>query len=286
MNISTGIIIFIAFIPALCWFILYYQQNKKDPEPLGVLWRTFVWGGIGTTLLMGIQYICIQRTGIAIIEWLRIENVPEVGITFIFALLEESIKGWVLFSLILKYRKTTNQFVDGIMLGVSVALGFSFIENIFYFIQIIHLVSRFDFVITYLFRTLGTMFAHTLFSGIVGYFIAYGILDAHTHKLIIKKEKGVYFSLKDFIIEIITFHTLFHHILTKYPSTKGHFLFGIFFESLFLSTVLHFVFNLLLSTNLYDKNLMFLSVPFLFLIAGILFKKFKDKQALKIRQVP
>jgi hypothetical protein len=153
-----------------------------------------------------------------------------------------------------------------------------------YFIQVIHLIGRFDFIITYLFRTVGTMFAHTLFTGIVGYFIAYGILDANTTKRIIKKEKGIYFALKDFIREILTMHILFHHILGSYPSEKGHFLFGIFFESLLLATILHTIFNLLLSTNLYDKNLMFLTVPFLLLLASLLFKKFKDKQAIKLRK--
>lgn len=284
MTLSLWMIIIFSLLPAMCWLGVYYRKDKKDPEPISLLFVTFLWGIGSSLLLMGIQWLVVQKSGITLIEKLAATNISDIGITFLLALLEEVTKGSILFFLLINKRKTINQYVDGIIYGVSIALGFAFIENITYFLQVIHLVSRWDFIMTYLFRTLGTMFAHTLFTGIVGYFIAYGILDIHTHKLIIKKEKGVYFALKDFILEIITMHTLFHHILSHHPSEKGHFLFGIFCESLFLATVLHGIFNLLLSTNLYDKNLMFLTVPFLFLIASIVFKAFKDKSAVKIRQ--
>jgi len=284
MNIPTWLIILLTLIPTVCWLMFYYRMDKKDPEPLGLLLQTFVYGMLGSFLLMGLQYISIQKSGISIVEHLEAKDISTIGITFFLALLEETIKGSMLFILLLRKRKMLNQLIDGIIYGISLALGFAFVENIIYFIQVIHLIGRFDFIITYLFRTVGTMFAHTLFTGIMGYFIAYGMLDAHTHKLIIKKEKGVYFRLKDFVIEMLTFHTLFHHILIDHPSEKGHFLFGIFFESLLLATILHTIFNLLLSTNLYDKNLMFLTVPFLLLLASLLFKKFKDKQAIKLRK--
>lgn len=276
--------IVITIVPTLLWFVFYYRRDREHPEPVYLLLKTFAWGMLSAGCLLGLQWLVTKRSGISIVANLQNQDISQVGIVFLLALLEEAIKGFFLYYLLGKNRQHLNQHIDGIIYGVSLALGFAFVENVVYFIDLLPLLSRWDFLLTYLFRTLGTMFAHTLFTGLLGYFVTFGILDYHNHKNVIKKAEKLFYSLKDFLREVFTFHTIYQHILAHHPSEKGHFLFGIFVESLFLSTIFHFVFNLFLSTGIFEKDLVFLSVPFLFLLGSYLLQQFKYKQAVKLRK--
>ncbi len=282
MTNALPLSILITIIPTLLWFLFYYSKDRRDPEPLNTLSRAFLWGMISAAILLGLQWYIVRHSELSIIESLQNRDISQTGIVFIFALLEESIKGACVFWLIYRFRATVNQYLDGIILGMSVALGFAFVENVIYFIDLFPLLSRWDFLVTYLFRTLGTTFAHTIFTGLLGYFVAFGVIDLHSQKHVIKKSEKLFHSLKDFVREILTFHTIYQHILSHKPSEKGHFLFGIFIESLFLSTLLHFIFNLFLSSGIFKHDLVFLTVPFLFLLGSYVLKQFKDRQALKL----
>ena len=64
-----------------------------------------------------------------------------------------------------------NQIFDGIVYGITIALGFSLVENIGYFFELYTTEPTAVFVVSTLYRGLFTTLGHVTFTGILGYFV-------------------------------------------------------------------------------------------------------------------
>ncbi len=78
-----------------------------------------------------------------------------------------------------------NQVFDGIVYGITVALGFSFIENFSYFIDLYLTQTTAVFLVSALFRGLFTTLAHVTFTGILGYFVGKAKFSSGDRSLLI-----------------------------------------------------------------------------------------------------
>lgn len=166
-------ILLLAFPPVFFWGYFYYVKDKKEPEPIRLLVRSFLFGMVTALPLILIRFL---------FDWFPQFNVV-VGLSTIitFVLLgfaEECIKLFTLMGLTRRKAIDVNQILDGAIYGVMVALGFAFIENIFYFAEFLRVAERgVELYGTYIFRGFITMFAHTIFTGIAGYFYILGKVE-------------------------------------------------------------------------------------------------------------
>ncbi|MBU1018012.1 PrsW family intramembrane metalloprotease [Patescibacteria group bacterium] len=280
MNISNlAIAFFFAFIPAMGWLVLYYRKDAKDPEPKKAIAQTFLVG-----IAMVIPFIFLRY----VIIWLNLSPLFLSGLsgTIVFALMEEMAKLSAAIFVVSRHRMEFNQLIDGVVYAVTAALGFAFMENLFYLSSFLssNLYGE-NFVYVVAFRNLGTMLAHTLFSGLAGLIWAYAYFSKQITPF--SKKHLLTFELKDFINrEILSLHIIRQNILKARPSRRGgHEKKVLVLEGIILATFLHIIFNMTTSLELFGKNLTFMAVPGIiggFLYISYLFTKKLNTKILKV----
>lgn len=278
MTFSQSLIAFLlAILPALAWLIFYYHKDSKDPEPKALILQTFLAGA-----LMAIPFLLLRSVLIAFPQM----NLAMTGVTavFIFAALEELAKLSAAIYIINHHRHDFNQLIDGVVYAVTAALGFAFVENKIYFYEFLNNSSG-QLTTVFLFRSLGTMLAHTLFSAVAGLIWAYAYFSKKISPF--NKEKIMAFRLKDFINkEILSLHIIRQNILKARPSRRGgHDKKILVLEGIVLATFLHVIFNLTTTFEVMGQSLTFLLVPALMgglLYVSYLYTKKTNTKILKV----
>jgi len=138
------IIIFLIFIvtPVFAWYKFCSWQDRAEPEPKKLLLKTFFLGVLAAFLIALFEYylgqVFLGPNAKDVLTITNLEN-HSIGLAGFILLasagfIEETgkflfLKGYI-------YDKTDfNQIADGVFYAISLALGFSFLENIFYFID-------------------------------------------------------------------------------------------------------------------------------------------------------
>ncbi len=260
---------FFALAPALLWLVLWYKKDSKEPEPKKMIARSFIYGCLAILPILGIGHV-LNHSPNLMEFWNTFAGktfyISVVVATFLLAVLEEGLKHIAVLELGSRLKIEFNQIVDGVIYSVSAALGFAFMENIFYFFEalITNGISQ-SFWPIFAFRSFGTMMGHTIFSGVFGLFWGYAFLSMKItphHTVSVKKVFHKFW-------ETIRFHIIFQHILKGEPSPEGHEKRELVAEALLMAIILHTVFNLLIEIEVFGHSLTFLVVPIL--MAGFLF---------------
>jgi RsiW-degrading membrane proteinase PrsW (M82 family) len=259
----------IALLPAIFWFYIYRWLDKKDPEPKKAMIMSGVLGVVATLPVFGLQLVFDNFPELNFMKVVQasINNPVTFSIFFLIfvAVLEELVKAISTIIATEKYRTEFNQVVDGIVYAASVALGFSFAENIYYFyIAVQALGFGTDFLAVYSIRSLGTMLGHTIFTGIFGFYYAKAYLAKYVETAVNKKRAwhGLHKNLKHALKFKATRNILF---------TKNHHSYEydhpgiIILEGYFIAVLLHFIYNFLIKIELFGRSWTFLIVPFLFI---------------------
>jgi len=276
---KTAIAFFFAFIPAMGWLFLYYKKDAKDPEPKKAIAQTFLVG-----IAMVTPFIFLHH----VIEWLNLRPLFLSGIsgTIVFALMEEMAKLSAAIFVVTRHRLEFNQLIDGVVYAVTAALGFAFMENLFYLSSFLSSnLHGESFIYVVAFRSLGTMLAHTIFSGLAGLIWAYAYFSKQITPF--SKKHLLTFELKDFINhEVLSLHIIRRNILKAHPSRRGgHEKKVLVLEGMVLATFLHVLFNLTTTAELFGRNLTFMAVPGIiggFLYISYLFTKKLNTKILKV----
>jgi RsiW-degrading membrane proteinase PrsW (M82 family) len=278
MNFATLIIaILTAFVPAVGWVVFYARKDYRDPEPMAALFQTFLAGAVVAIPFLGLRVL--------------FEKIPDLGAAFtgisavfLFAVLEEVAKLVAAIFVVERHRVDFDQVIDGVVYAVTAALGFAFVENVFYFIQFLKSGSE-GFLPIFLFRSFGTMLAHTLFSGVAGLVWAYAYFSKQIAPF--SKKRLLSFELEDLINhEILTLHILRSNVLLAKPSRRGgHEKKILVMEGMVAASLLHASFNLATTFQPQGKSMAFLLVPTL--MAGIFYSSFlfTKKMDIKILRV-
>ena len=280
MDIKNLIIAFpFAIIPALCWLFIYYKKDKFDPEPKKIILQTFFVGAA-----ISFPFIFLRH----VILWLNIGPLffNETANLFLFAILEEMAKISAAIYVVTNHKMQFNQVIDGVVYAVTAALGFAFMENLFYLASFPNIHENIlDFTYIMAFRSLGTMFAHTLFSGIAGLIWAYAYFSTQISPF--NKKNLLAFEIKDwFNKEILSLHIIRKNILKAMPSRRGgHEKKVLVLEGMMLAIFLHIIFNFTTAFQVFGKNMTFLIVPVLmigFLYISYLFTKRLNTKILRV----
>lgn len=177
MVLFTAILFLITVIaPIAFWFWFFIWQDRSEPEPKKLLIKTFFLGVGITIFAIGVealffsvffshQYKDFLSTDIA--SGVAKFSFSTALIVFLAGFIEEILKYFAVWEFV--YRKVEfNQVADGVFYAITLALGFSFTENILYFYKLSSGSTNF-FVISTLVRGIATVLLHITATGIIGY---------------------------------------------------------------------------------------------------------------------
>lgn len=157
-------LLIVSIIPGVLWVTYFYRRDKYEPEPKKLIAKTFISGMLmvipaGGLELLGKEGLMAARTA---------GNIFSIFIYsfFFIGLIEEGLKFLVL-ALVVYPKKEMNEPVDGIIYGITVGLGFSVLENLFY-------TEALGFEVG-IWRAVIACLAHAAFSGWGGYFLTAGL---------------------------------------------------------------------------------------------------------------
>jgi protease PrsW len=173
------IALLLALLPVPLLIAVVLLLDRLEPEPRGNLVLCFAWGAGVAALLAAI----INTAGLLFITQpeLGTSNGQFISATFGAPLVEETLKGAVLFWLLWRRRPEFDGPTDGIMYAAMVGLGFAMMENIGYYISALvqpEVGGAQLLGYTFVFRGLLSPFAHPAFTTMTGIGVAY----AATHR--------------------------------------------------------------------------------------------------------
>ncbi|NLW56841.1 MAG: PrsW family intramembrane metalloprotease [Firmicutes bacterium] len=157
-------LLMVSIIPGVLWLAYFYRRDKYEPEPKKLIAKTFIGGMLmvipaGSLELLGKEGLTAARSGGNLLSLLLY--------SFLFVgLIEEGLK-FLLLAFVVYPKKELNEPVDGIVYGVTVGLGFSVLENLFY-------TEALGFEVG-IWRAVIACLAHAAFSGWGGYFLTAGL---------------------------------------------------------------------------------------------------------------
>jgi len=169
----------LALLPVPLLIAVVLLLDRLEPEPRGNLVLCFAWGAGVAALLAAI----INTAGLLFITQPELgkSNGEFISAAFGAPLVEETLKGAVLFWLLWRRRPEFDGPTDGIMYAAMVGLGFAMMENIGYYISALarpHFGGAELLGYTFVFRGLLSPFAHPAFTSMTGIGVAY----AATHR--------------------------------------------------------------------------------------------------------
>ncbi len=112
--------------PALVLLLWIYRRDKARPEPLGLVWKSSLYGFLAVLPAAALELILIEFLG----------SIPGQAGKFVQAflvagLVEEGVK--LAFLRVYLFRRPEfDERMDGIVYAICVSLGFAFVENFIY----------------------------------------------------------------------------------------------------------------------------------------------------------
>jgi RsiW-degrading membrane proteinase PrsW (M82 family) len=155
-------------LPALFWLWFWLREDKKNPEPRGLILKTFLAGMVSVFPTYLVQQ---AFSGHVRYEYL---------IIFIWPFTEEIAK-YVAAYLSAMRSKDFDEPIDAIVYTITAALGFAAAENFFFLVK-----PEFSILslITANMRFIGATLLHLLTSATVGSFLALNFYKDRIHKQI------------------------------------------------------------------------------------------------------
>jgi len=142
-------------LPSLLWLWFWLREDRKNPEPKGVLAIVFIMGMIGVIVVLPLQKIIqvvVSGSGLQITLW---------------AGAEEIIK--YLAVIVLLYKTNyIDEPIDWPIYLITAALGFAALENTLFLIKPLSVGENTLGLLTGQLRFLGSTLLHTVSSGILG----------------------------------------------------------------------------------------------------------------------
>ncbi len=189
--------IFFAFLPALIYLRLIFKRDKFEPEPTGLVIRTFIYGVFISVVIAGM------------LNTFAVSILGEVLFFLIgVGLIEETSKIYGVKKLAEKTGELDNP-TDGMVYGAAVGLGFAATENVLYGLVALQ-AGLISWGVLTVMRTLISMVLHMVLSAIVG---------SQLGKLIAEGKKDIgmsnIFTAKRFWFSVFM-HNLFDTFLIFY----------------------------------------------------------------------
>jgi RsiW-degrading membrane proteinase PrsW (M82 family) len=186
-------------LPAVLWLWYWTREDKLHPEPRRLLLLTFIAGGITVALAIPMQKLARELLGTEM----------SAPLILAWAGIEESLK-YVVALVVVLWRKAVDEPIDMLIYMLTIALGFSAIENSMFLISPIVNEGLPNAIVTGNLRFFGATLLHLLSSSTVGIMLALSFYKSHMMR--------VNYTIVGVILAIIL-HTTFNLFILN--STSG-----------------------------------------------------------------
>lgn len=168
-------------IPIAVWLWFWEEEDWRHPEPKTLIALAFIAGMVATILVIPLEkYVRLAIDGINS-DLINAQPSPQTIIAW--ATIEESTK-LVMAWLAVLWRKANDEPLDSVIYMITVALGFSALENaIFILPYLLGDQSGTAFVVANI-RFVGATLIHTLSSGAIGIFLALSFYKSRAVKFV------------------------------------------------------------------------------------------------------
>jgi protease PrsW len=190
-------------LPALLWLMFWLREDKRRPEPRGLLFVTFLGGMLAVLLVIPFEkFIAAHSTNptTTVVLWSFVEELFKFGAAYLLAL----------------RSRYYDEPIDAVIYLITAALGFAALENVFFILGPLQGGDILGGLVTGNLRFVGATLLHTVTSGIIGVSIAFSF---YRHRRIKKR-----YATLGFILAVLL-HALFNFFIMQ---STGNGLFGIF----------------------------------------------------------
>lgn len=145
-------------LPALFWLWFWLREDKARPEPKALIASSFIAGIIVVPLVLPLQQFAMGRFSgnELILVWVIVEEVLKYSAALIVVL----------------WNKAVDEPIDAIIYMITIALGFSALENALFIFTPLATGEVLQSILTGHFRFVGATLLHVLASGTVGVMMA------------------------------------------------------------------------------------------------------------------
>ncbi|MBI4975565.1 PrsW family intramembrane metalloprotease [Candidatus Peregrinibacteria bacterium] len=248
---KAGLYALIASPAIIVWLFLAFSKTEKSRK---VLLLVFGLGCLTAPFLLYVQYLWDLFPQFNLSYFIESNitspNKQFIAMFILFAAMEEIVKMYV----IRKIDEKTlliDTLGNAIRYSTASALGFSFVENVYYLYQFGPTASTGDLITMYFFRSIFTTCAHMIFSGIFGYHYGIGKFSIDiTKQQTISGERSKISGIIGKIFNLPTSQAYQQKMILK---------------GLFLAVSIHATYNYLLQFNLIIPVVIFVILGYLYL---------------------
>lgn len=169
------------FLPTIFWLWFWLQEDRKKPEPVRLIMKTFIVGGFFIVVAFFLERFFSPNGNI--VE--QVSNVYNNGFSLwplivisspliAWAFIEELVKYIAAYVAALK-NKQCDEPIDMMVYMITAALGFSAVENFLFLLNVLSTdeTTSSSFLFTGNLRFLGATLLHTVTSAIFGAFLGF-----------------------------------------------------------------------------------------------------------------
>lgn len=274
------IILLLALVPAFGWMAVYRYLDSRDPEPLRAVVFALLMGVLSTIPVFILQYIFSTYPEFNFIAMIQDRMSNPVAFSAVFltfvAVIEELAKIIAFIVVIKKFESCFNQIVDGILYGAMVGIGFAIAENAYYFIRAIEAFQLSShFLAVFSIRSFGTMLAHTLFTGIFGFYFAKAYFSPFIDTS--KSDEHILKRMRGHVSKALRLHMTFFHLLPGVKDIEQDRSFSraaVIIEGFLVASLVHFFYNAMIKLEVFGRSWTFLIIPLIFMVAWLLWSHF------------
>tara|TARA_Y100001958_G_C21110821_1_gene457807 strand:+ start:183 stop:890 length:708 start_codon:yes stop_codon:yes gene_type:complete len=199
-NHSLLIPLSLGIIPALIWLFFWLREDKKRPEPRGLIMATFIVGMCIVPVVIPFQKIGFDYFG-------------QTAIAFLIVSVSEEICKFLAAYITALRSKDNDEPLDPTIYMITAALGFSAVENTLFLFKEITTTNAFfsSLLITGNLRFIGATLLHIISSATIGIFMSLSFYKSQRIKNV---------SLFIGIILSITLHTVFNLLIINSVTTN------------------------------------------------------------------
>jgi RsiW-degrading membrane proteinase PrsW (M82 family) len=159
-TLGSMLLVLVAAAPSLALLIYFYLRDRYDREPISCLLVAYL---LGMYAMLAAQSMGAVLAGAVSEEWLHLGGEPaRLFEAFVLSGLVEEVAKWAMLMAAVYYWREFDEPLDGLIYGVTIALGFATLENFFY-------LSSHGVGIAWQ-RAIFAVPAHALFGGAMGYY--------------------------------------------------------------------------------------------------------------------
>lgn len=148
-------------LPALVWLLFWLREDRKHPEPKGMILIAFLAGMLIVPLVLPIEIavykLFANSSVILFLLWALTEEVLKFGACYFVAL----------------SKRVTDEPIDEVIYLITTALGFSALENAFFLFNPLFVSDIATSVVAGGMRFIGATLLHTIASATIGIFLAF-----------------------------------------------------------------------------------------------------------------